>query len=251
MSVLYRFAKRLMWPGPDYGTRVRYRLKARLLSGADVTTLDIGCGNGCMTMAAAARGRYALGISNQEAFLRRAEAFRDERGIPASRCEFQSLNVYDLGNQELPQFDQIVLFEVLEHLYRDDDAIGLCARQLKPDGWLHVTVPNRDSHVHFEGVDRVETGHHVRHGYDYPSLESLLRKHGLEPIDRMGVGGLGTVLGFLVVAHAGRLPGVLGQAASVAAFVLVWPLVKVLDLLPSRPWSLYVLAAKRGTPLTP
>jgi hypothetical protein len=45
--------------------------------------------------------------------------------------------------------------------------------------------------------------------------------------------------------HAGKLPGILGRAASAGMFCVVWPFVKVLDLLPSRPFSLYVLAAKR------
>jgi len=123
--------------------------------------------------------------------------------------------------------------------------VSLCAKHLEPDGWLHITVPNRDNHWHFEGVQRVETGQHVRHGYDFPSLEAMLQRHGLEPIDRLGVGGIGTILGFLAVANAGKLPGMAGRAGSVIAFFMAWPVVKVLDLIPCKPWSLYVLAAKR------
>jgi hypothetical protein len=155
------------------------------------------------------------------------------------------MSIYELADKPLGEFDQIILFEVLEHLYHDELAISICARHLKKDGWLHVSVPNRDSHVHFEGIARTETGAHVRHGYDFASLEALMRRHGLEPVDRAGVGGLGTVLGFLAVVHAGRLPGILGRAASAAMFFVVWPLVKLLDLLPYRPFSLYLLAARR------
>ena len=245
MNALSLLAKRLLWPGPDYSTRSRYTLRKRFLTGPEVTTLDIGCGNGCMTMAAAARGASALGITVQPEFIERAEAFRNYIGLAPEKCRFKALSIYELADKPLGQFDQIILFEVLEHLYHDELAMSICARHLKKDGWLHVSVPNRDSHVHFEGVARTETGAHVRHGYDVASLEALVRRHGLEPIDRAGVGGLGTVLGFLAVVHAGRLPGVLGRAASAAAFVLVWPFVKVLDLFPSRPLSLYVLVAKR------
>lgn len=245
MNIVHRLAKRLLWPGPDYGTRARYGLRRRFLRGDDVTTLDVGCGNGCLTMAAAMHGKYALGIGVQADFLERASDFRDSIGISKEKCEFRALSAYDLEQAGLPQFDQIVLFEVLEHLYHDGLALELCAKRLKKDGWLHVSVPNRDNHVHFEGVSRFETGAHVRHGYDYAMLESLLRKHGLEPLDRQGVGGLGTVFGFLAVANANKLPGSLGQAAGVIAFFFVWPVVKILDLIPCRPWSLYVLAAKR------
>lgn len=249
--MFYRFFKRLLWPGPDYGTRCRYALRSRLLKGDDVSTLDVGCGNGCLTLAAASVGRYALGISNQIEYLKRAEAFRDRMGMSAARCEFRDLNVYELGRAGLPQFDQIVLFEVLEHLYDDETAVRLCADRLTNDGWLHITVPNRDNHVHFEGVQRREDGRHVRHGYDFASLEALLRRHGLEPIDRLGVGGIGTVLGFLAVVNAGRLPGIAGKAATVLAFFVAWPFVQLLNLLPCKPWSLYVLAAKRSKPIPP
>jgi 2-polyprenyl-3-methyl-5-hydroxy-6-metoxy-1,4-benzoquinol methylase len=137
-----------------------------------------------MTFAAVMHGKYALGISIQEDFLERASSFRDSIGISKEKCEFRALSAYDLEKAGLPQFDQIVLFEVLEHLYHDELALELCAKRLKEDGWLHISVPNRDNHLNFEGVSRVETGAHVRHGYDYAMLESLLSKHGLEPLDR-------------------------------------------------------------------
>jgi len=246
MSFGYRIMKRLLWPGPDFTTRARYRLRRRFLKGPDITTFDIGCGNGCMTIAAAQAGKSALGITVEPEFITRAEAFRDRLGLSADRCRFKALSIYDLCQANEGLFDQVILFEVLEHLYHDELAISICAAHLKPDGWLHVTVPNRDSHRHFGGVNRVETGGHVRHGYDYPTLEALLRRHGLEPLDREGNGGVGTVFGFLAVVTAGKLPRPFGPIASVVAFFLAWPLVKLLDLLPAAPLSLYVLAAKRS-----
>jgi SAM-dependent methyltransferase len=198
-----------------------------------------------MTIAAATRGGSAVGITIQPEFIERAEAFRNHIGLSAEKCRFKAMSVYELAETPQGQFDQIILFEVLEHLYHDELAISLCASHLKKDGWLHLSVPNRDSHVHFEGIARTETGAHVRHGYDFSTLEALLRRHGLEPVDRAGVGGLGTVLGFLAVVHAGKLPGILGRVASAGMFFVGWPFVKLLDLVPSRPFSLYVLAAKR------
>lgn len=238
--------KRLLWPGPDYGTRSRYALRKRFLAGPDITTLDIGCGNGCMTLAAAQVGRRAIGITIQPEFISRAEKYRAFVGMNEGQCEFKHLSIYDLPKANLGPFDQIILFEVLEHLYHDELAIRLCADSLKPDGWLHVTVPNRDSHIHFEGVARTETGAHLRHGYDYATLEAMLRRNGLEPVDRMGVGGLGTVLGFLAVAKVGKLFGPLGRVAAGLLFFILWPLVRLVDLLPSKPFSIYILAAKRS-----
>jgi SAM-dependent methyltransferase len=245
ISFGYQMMKRLLWPGPDFTTRARYSLKRRFLKGPGVTTLDIGCGNGCMTLAAAEAGGSAIGVTIDPDFIARAEAFRDRLGVPADCCRFQKLSIYDLCHANLGTFDQVILFEVLEHLYHDELAISICAALLKPDGWLHVTVPNRDSHRHFGGVDRVETGAHVRHGYDYPTLEALLRRHGLEPLDREGNGGIGTVYGFLAVVAANKLPRPFGPIAGVVTFFLAWPMVKLLDILPAAPLALYVLAAKR------
>lgn len=199
-----------------------------------------------MTIAAAGVGGSALGISLEPDAMERARAFRDILGMSGEKCQFKTMSIYDLPHAELPQFDQIILFEVLEHLYHDHWAIDYCSKLLKDDGWLHITVPNRDNHRHFEGVFRRENGQHLRHGYDFQSLESLLRESGLEPIDREGVGGLGTIWGFLAVAKVRQLPGILGQGLSVLVFFLAWPFVKLLDLIPSQPWSLYVLAAKRN-----
>ena len=247
MNPIYRFGKRLMWPGPDYGTRVRHDLQNRFLSGPDVKTLDLGCGNGCMTLAAAKRGGTALGVSLDSASISRAEAFRNLIGFDENRCKFTEASVYDLKQMNLPKFDQIIAFEILEHLFRDEEVLKYCSDQLTEDGWIHITVPNRDNHVHFEGISRFETGAHVRHGYDYTALEAMLRKVGLEPVDRQGVGGLGTVMGFSAVAKARKLPGALGQISSVLIFFLAWPLVKILNLIPFKPWSLYVLGVKRGS----
>ena len=243
---LREFTKRLIWPGPDYGTRIRYGLRRRFLRGQNISTLDVGCGNGCMTIAAAERGGSALGISLQGDALARARQVCQRLGMSPTQCEFKEMNVYDLADSatgsSIPQFDQIILFEVLEHLYHDNLGLDACVKHLKTDGWVHITVPNRDSHWHFEGVNRFENGQHVRHGYTFEELEALLWRHGLEPIDRLGVGGLGTVWGFLAVIWTGKL---LGDGGRVIAFLLTWPIVPLLNLIPCRPWSLYVLAAKR------
>lgn len=245
MKFIYLFVKKMLWPGPDFGTRVRYQLKDRLLKGAEIESLDIGFGNGCLTMAAALGGKRALGVSIDKQAITRAKKFRDGMGLSADRCEFKEISAYDLSLENVGTFDQIIAFEVLEHLMNDDEVVSRCAGLLKKDGWLHICVPNRDNHIHFEGVFRTENGQHVRHGYDMNHLEALVRRHGFEPIDRLGVGGLGTVWGFLAVANARKLPGLLGQSMSVFVFFLVWPLVKIFDLIPCQPWSLYLLAAKR------
>lgn len=235
--------KRLLWPGPDYGTRARYGLRRRFLSGPGITTLDIGCGNGCMTMAAAQRGASAVGVSIDAESLARARAFAARMGL-ADRCRFEARSIFDRETESLGSFDQVILFEVLEHLVDDEKAMAICAGRLKPGGWLHITVPNRDNHMHFEGISRVENGAHVRHGYDFRMLEELARRHGLEPVDRLGVGRIGTIAGFLAVAHLEKVPG-MGRAMAVLGFFVMWPIVQLLNLLPCRPWSLYVLAVKR------
>lgn len=242
---LTTWIKKLFWPGPDFGTRDRFALRRFLLEGPEITTLDVGFGNGCMTFESARRGKRALGISILPHEVEKASSLRAAFALEPTRCEFACARFEALAQGQPEAYDQVVMFEVLEHIVDDAGALRAAHRLLKDRGQLHLTVPNMDSHVHFEPLNRHENGGHVRHGYARDRLEALLVAAGFDILDRRGVGGLGSVLGFKAVALARRPPGLLGQGLSLLAFVVSWPLVRVLNALPCQPWSLYVRACKR------
>lgn len=238
--------KLFFWPGPDFGTRDRFELRELLQKGPEVETLDVGFGNGCMTFASADMGKRAIGVSILQHEVDKAMALRSEFGLADDRrCLFKKIHFNKLREEGLGPFDQIIMFEVLEHIIDDQLAIKSAVELLKPRGQLHISVPNIDHHSHFEPLNRFENGGHVRHGYSFERLQKLLLDHGLEILDRRGIGGLGSIVGFKVVAVARRAPGVLGQMLSLFSFLLLWPLVKILNLIFPKPWSLYILACKK------
>ncbi|GAB4410563.1 MAG: hypothetical protein OHK0056_13650 [Bacteriovoracaceae bacterium] len=237
--------KKIFWPGPDFGTRDRYKLKKLLLKGPGVRTLDVGFGNGCMTIYAGQKGEYSCGVSILEHEVIKANNLKLAFGLDDQRCMFKKVHLNEMDESDSHKFDQIIMFEVLEHIVDDKTAVEKAYRLLKERGQLHVCVPNRDFHFHFEPLNRFENGGHVRHGYDFQSLQYLLENAGFEILDRRGVSGNGSVLGFKVVAFLRKFPGPLGQILSLIGFLIMWPVVQLINVFNCRPWSIYMLACKR------
>src|SRR5262249_35182595 len=106
------WVKWLFFPGVDIAFRARMRL-AKLFEKGDIATLDVGCGNGAFSFAAAKRGNQVLGINIKSEEIARCEEFGEFLGIQRERCRFQVLDAYDLLTLNM-RFDQILCFEVLE-----------------------------------------------------------------------------------------------------------------------------------------
>jgi SAM-dependent methyltransferase len=84
-----------------------------------------------------------------------------KRADPA-RILFERRNLYDL-TCEARTFDEVICFEVLEHLLRDRDMAREFFRILRPGGVLHLRCPNRLHPRHQADVlDTKESGGHVR-----------------------------------------------------------------------------------------
>jgi 2-polyprenyl-3-methyl-5-hydroxy-6-metoxy-1,4-benzoquinol methylase len=237
--------KKIFWPGPDFGTRDRYNLRKLLLKGDDIETLDVGFGNGCMTFFAAQNGKRALGVSILQHEVDKATSLRSLFKLENNQCQFEKIHFNEVSSTGHGPFDQIVMFEVLEHIADDNQAIATAYKLLKSRGQLHITVPNMDHHGHFETLTRFENGGHVRHGYTQDRLQELLQQNGFEILDRRGVGGEGSILGFKIVALLRRAPGPIGQILSLLGFIMLSPFVCLLNSLFPGPWSHYILACKK------
>src|SRR2546427_9923167 len=180
--------KRLFFPGLDIATRKRMRLSHYLLAG-DLATLDAGCGNGAFSYHAYRIGNRVLAINIDPEQVQRCNEFRDFLGINASRCQFKVHNIYDL--LALGQtFDQIICFETLEHLERDQEVIKLFARILNPRGLLHLCTPYLHRRPYWgERISPVEDGGHMRLGYTCEIFEKMLSNEGFEAVAQdKGVG---------------------------------------------------------------
>jgi SAM-dependent methyltransferase len=158
-------------------------LKRRLPRTANNETLiDIGCGNGAMSIGAAIRGYATIGLSWDES--NQASATRRAR-LCGVNPTFPIQDVRKLGEQSsyFGQFDVAICFENIEHILDDLKLLRDIERLLKPGGLLLLTTPNwyyREMSAGERGPFRpIEDGGHVRRGYTPSMIQELCDKSGL------------------------------------------------------------------------
>ncbi len=101
----------------------------------DAYILDIGCGNGNISLALGALGYNILGIDIDAVSIENATALNTFDNV---RFEVSDANAFSIDDN----FDAIVCSEVLEHLDRPWELVRSIYRILKPGGILVATVPN-------------------------------------------------------------------------------------------------------------
>jgi len=247
---MYLIAKRILFPGYDFGVRARRKLVCHFLAG-DISTLDAGCGNGAFSLAAYQLGNRVLGINIDPEQVRRCQEYTEFIGVDADRVSFLKWSIYNLAKLGL-QFDQIICFETLEHLIRDQEVVQLFAQSLNPGGRLHLCTSNRLCPFSNEGgISEQEDGGHVRLGYTHEELEALARSVGLVPVVRDVAGGYGRVLATSIqrkvlrrLIH--RFPTPIVRCVETAEFFVLSPLAMLDRVVPYPAWSVYVCAEKPG-----
>ncbi len=97
--------------------------------------LDLGCGNGNISLAIGSCGYKVLGLDLDETSVNNAKA----------RNKFENV-IFDVRNAEEldvnDKFDAIVCSEVLEHLYKPEELVKVIWSLLKENGVFIATVPN-------------------------------------------------------------------------------------------------------------
>jgi 2-polyprenyl-3-methyl-5-hydroxy-6-metoxy-1,4-benzoquinol methylase len=147
--------------------------------------LEIGCGDGVMSIAVAEHVKQVFGLDVTDKCLQTAKA-------PAN---FQFLRSPDGSLNRLPDNSVDVAFseQMMEHLH-PDDAVGQLKeihRVLKPGGIYRCSTPSRHTGPHDISCyfDYIATGLHLRE-YDYPSIVHLFREAGFDrPLFLLSVRG--------------------------------------------------------------
>jgi SAM-dependent methyltransferase len=112
----------------------RYHHYSEMLGRASFSMLEVGCGEAGM---AAEMGSHGVDYQGIDIDPRPIEAAHS-RGI-------ESCRVGDvLSCDEDVQYDVIFMSQVLEHITRPREVLGKISALLKPDGILHLDVPNHD-----------------------------------------------------------------------------------------------------------
>lgn len=240
--------KRLMWPGTNWVSRDKARVVAMLQRGTSdrpIRTLDCGCGNAFFTHQAALRDSTCLGITIHDWERQSCEEMRTYLDVPESIMQFRTCTLEQLSREadQRGRFDQVLLFDVLEHIRDDRRCLEQVHSLLNEDGLVYITVPNRDwqGNADHLRVTRKEDGWHVRNGYAMEQLERLLESSGFEPVDRLRIGHLGSTL-------VTRIQHRLFRSRIDPLTVLFYPVLKTLAVLCSiwsDPHTNFVLARRR------
>jgi SAM-dependent methyltransferase len=151
-SAKYRIA-------PEFEERVavwRGMIDSALAAGApDSPCLDLGCGDGTLSLLVASRGVRTVGFDQSPAMLALARRQAQHRGI-ADRVEFvrASLPLARDVEQLWPGTAGLILCSsVLEYLNDPDALLHQCGRLLRPGGTLLLSFPNWDAWYRlWEGV---------------------------------------------------------------------------------------------------
>jgi predicted O-methyltransferase YrrM len=240
-SGLKGMLRSVVYPGLDLHTRNRAALCMFWRAGSrDV--LDAGSGNGYFSWLAYKSGGRVVALTFDEAQARKAQEFLVVyKKADPRRLRFEHRNLYDLPN-ETRQFDEIICYETIEHIRRDDEVLTQFFRLLRPGGMLHLCAPNKDHPRHRrEVLDLDEGGGHVRAGYTQRDYQSLLEPIGfkIKAVAGIGTPGLYYADEFLRVVRTR-----LGDALALPFACLAMPFVWCARMNPRVPYSVYVCAEK-------
>jgi SAM-dependent methyltransferase len=239
-AIRYRI-RDLVYPGLDLHTRNRASL-CRFWQTGPRDVLDAGSGNGYFSWLAYQTGARVVAMNYEQEQVQKASDFLivHKRADPA-RLRFERRNLYDL-TRETRTFDEVICFEVLEHLLRDRDVVTEFYRILRPGGALHLCCPHRLHPRHrAEVLDKKESGGHVRAGYTEDDYRKLLEPIGFQIESVVGIGTP-------AVYHADRVLRAIrnrfGDWAALPLLPIALPALWFATLNPRTPFSLCVNAIK-------
>jgi SAM-dependent methyltransferase len=243
--------KYAMYPGTNWISRDKSKVVKMFLRGTHdrpVRTLDCGCGNAYFAHQAVLRGSRCTAITIHEWEKNNCEEIRSFLDISPGEMEFRIANLESLAILPLEhgKYDQVLLLDVIEHILDARSALRQIYALTAQDGLVYITTPNRDWQGNADGirVTRDEDGWHVRNGYTFAQLESLLEECGFEPVDRLRFGTAGSTL-VTWIQH--KLFGRWIDPLTVASL----PILKLLAVALSA-WrdthTIFVLARKRRDP---
>jgi SAM-dependent methyltransferase len=160
-----------------------------------------------------------------------------------ARLWIEHYNLYDVSD-ETRRFNEIICFEVLEHLRRVRDVIKEFYRILRPGGIPHVCCPYRLHPRHqAEVLDLQKTGGHVRPDYTKEDYSDLLETASFQ-IEEV------VEIDIRLVYYADRIMrairGRVGDRLALPLFPSGLEFLRFSKLNPRVPFSLYVRAVKRA-----
>ncbi len=152
--------------------------------------LDIGCGGGLLSEPMARLGAEVVGADAAARNIPVARLHAERMGLS---IDYRVTTAEDLARAG-ETFDAVLNMEVVEHVADPLDYLAACARLMRPGGLMTTSTLNRNAKSYLYaivGAERVmrwlPRGTHEWSKFITPDeLFDLLRKAGLEPVDRTG-----------------------------------------------------------------
>lgn len=140
--------------------------------------LDLGSGNGQNAIKAARLAKAVVGLEKDEDLIEMARRIAKSSKIKNTAFKKGDLEKkLDIKNGT---FDKVIFLDVLEHLYKRDQALDEIHRVMKPRGLLIVGVPNKDTSwkklQRSYGVCSFSDPDH-KIEFSQSSIKNLLKKH--------------------------------------------------------------------------
>jgi len=164
--------------------------------------LDMGCGEGNLSMYVANKGAFVFGIDKSRKSI--GECMRKVINLDLSQmAKFKVLDVVS-GNIKR-NFDLVICFEVLEHVENYKSAVRKIFDNTKEDGIAIISTPSKNAPLYRLGLTKREdkrSGHLRR--YTMEELTGLLKDAGLKIIETRKTQGI--FRNFLFYNRLGNLP---------------------------------------------
>ena len=152
--------------------------------------LDIGCGGGLLSEPMARLGAEVVGADAAARNIPVARLHAERMGLS---IDYRLATAEDLAEQG-EAFDAVLNMEVVEHVADPLAYLTACARLLRPGGLMTTSTINRNAKSYafaIVGAEQVmrwlPRGTHEWRRFITPDeLFGLLRRAGLEPVDRTG-----------------------------------------------------------------
>ncbi|WP_149139872.1 bifunctional 2-polyprenyl-6-hydroxyphenol methylase/3-demethylubiquinol 3-O-methyltransferase UbiG [Gemmobacter caeruleus] len=174
-QIAAEFARDLTQPRPFAGLRL----------------LDIGCGGGLLSEPMARLGAEVLGADAAERNIPVARLHAEQSGLAIDYRNTTAEALAEAGER----FDVVLNMEVVEHVADPLAYLTACQHLLKPGGLMICSTLNRNAKsfgmaiVGAEWIMRwLPKGTHDWRKFITPDeLEDLIRRAGLDPVDRKGM----------------------------------------------------------------
>jgi 2-polyprenyl-6-hydroxyphenyl methylase/3-demethylubiquinone-9 3-methyltransferase len=158
---------------------------------AGLRILDIGCGGGLLCEPMARLGATVVGVDAAERNIPVAQAHAEQSGL---EIDYRHTSAEALVEAGEPGFDAVLNMEVVEHVSDPLAYLTACRKLLKPGGLMVCSTINRNPKSYVMAIFGAEQvmrwlpkGTHEWSKFITPDeLYDLLRRAGLDPVDRTG-----------------------------------------------------------------